>query len=333
MAQQVRRRYQKTIKFSANNKSSEDLSRGMVYRELHVRLRGQPTLTAVNNTQGNTGRGDEWGVVKKIEVVANNTETLWSIDGNALWWLNYFMFGARPRVTPTLGDAATANPTFDSVLILPFWMPQAIRPIDTALDARKLSDLKVEITWGTFTDVNSAATAWTTEPSLEVHSLESFNLATESQFSSWRVYAIEKEISATNSKFQVQLPVGPMYRGFLMNFTDAGSDDADVLNNFKFISGTTTYADVKEEVLRQVQSIRYNNQRSFTGQVYDDDRISTKNSVDGWYFYDHVTDGFLSESVDSLGFSELELELDVTVGGGATKAIIYPFQVLPVRGR
>lgn len=332
MAQQVRRRPQKTITFQANAKADPvELSRGMMYRELHLRLIGQPTVTGVNNSSANTQRGDEWGILKRLDIIANNVDTIFSIDGNALWWLNHMLYGARPKVTVTLGDGATADPTFDSILILPFWMPQSIRPIDTMLDARRLAELSVEATWGTFTDINSAATAFTTDPTIEVKSLEAFNLPDDVAFSTFRLWKIEKEITATNSRFEIDLPVGNMFRGFLMNFTDAGADDSAVLNNFKWVSGTTVFADVDHQSLQQVQRMRYNQQRSFTGQLYDDDRIGDNNDIDGWYLYDHVTDGFNSEALDTLGFSEHKLELDVTVGGGTTKAIIYPLEIVPVR--
>lgn len=332
MAQQVRKRYQKTLQFNSNNKESAELSRGMVYRELYLRLKGAPTLTALNNTQAKTKRGDEWGVVKKIELIANETDVIRSISGNALWWLNMFLYGAKPKVTVLLGDAATANVSFDSTLILPLWSPQSLRPIDTALDARTLSSLKVEVTWGTFTDINGDATAWTTNPTLAVHSLESYNVS--GPFSQQRVFTIEQTVSATNQQFQVDLPVGPVYRAFMLNFTDADVDSAAILNNFKLVSGSTVFADQPAAVLWETQQLRTNVQRSFPGGatgVYDQDRRSTSALRTGWYYYDHVTDGFLSEGIDTLGFSEMTMELDVTVGGGTTKALIYPIQVWPIR--
>lgn len=330
MAQQIRRRPQKTLAYESNGKDTEDLSRGMIYRELHLRLEGQLTVAALNNTAAKTKRGDEWAVVKRIDIIANNTDVVKSISGTALWWFNFFMYGVRPKVTAAIADGATADPAFDSTLILPFWMPRSTRPIDTALDARELSDLKAEVTWGTHTDINGDATGFTVEPTLEIHSLESFNVT--GPFSQWRVYEIQKDISATNPNFQIQLPVGPLYRGFMLNFTDAGVDDVAILNNFKWKSGTTVFADIPGEVLRESNNIRMGLAREFAPSAYVADRRGSDNLRGAWYFYDHVTDGFLTEGIDSLGFSELELELDVTVGAGATKCFVYPLAIIPVRG-
>lgn len=335
MPQQVRFRKQaQTIEYSTNNKVAVGLGRGMVYREIYLRLKGAPTLAAAANTAANTQRGDEWGVIKKIELVANGTDVIKSLDGNALWWLDYFGYGVAPKITAGLGDAATVNPAFDSVLVLPLWLFRSVRPMDTALDARDLSSLELAITWGSFTDINSAATAWTTNPTVEVYSLESFNVS--GPFTNWRVFAIEKEITATNPRFQIQLPVGKMFRGFMLNTTDAGVDVATILNNFKLISGSTVFTDlsVGADVLPQINLLRNGISRGWdaTGGVFDKLRRGTPNSLGGWYFYDHVTDGMLTEAIDTLGFSEFIIEADVKVGAGSTKIIVYPMELVPVRG-
>lgn len=331
MAQQVRRRKHTSVEFSANNKVSKDLKRGMVIRHLMLRLTGRPTLTNANNTAANTQRGSGWGVVKRIDIVANGSDVIRSISGEALWWYNYLMTGNRPPITSTIGDATTANPTIDMALILPFWMPNALRSMDTALDTRQLSDLKIEVTWGTYTDVNSAATAWTSNPTLEVYALESFNVA--GPFSQTRFYTIEKTITASNSNEQIKLPVGPMYRGFMIHTTDAGVDDGDIINNIQLKSGTTVFQDIEYSIARDEMVITQKLLRDVDGG-YGTIKYqpSTSSDLNGWYWLELVTDGYMSEAIDTLGFSEFELELDVTIGGGATKIEVFPLQVIPVRG-
>ena len=125
MSQQVRKRFLKTIQYQSNGKWPESLSRGMVYRELYLRLKGTVTVAAASNTAANVKRGDEWGVVKKIEISANNTDVLRSFSGNDLWWINRFFYGSNPKVSPSLLDTGVANPVFDSVLVMPFWMPNS----------------------------------------------------------------------------------------------------------------------------------------------------------------------------------------------------------------
>jgi len=334
MSQQVRRRKEGSVSYSANNQESEDLGRGVVYRELALRLTGQPTIAATKNTTAKTKRGDEWSVIRRIRLMSNGTDVIKSISGDRLWWLNYFMMG-RPKVTPAIGDGSTANPSFDSVLVLPLWMPGGVKPIDTALDSRELSSLEVEIEWGDETSINGDATGWTTEPKVEIFTLESFNVS--GPFSQWRVFEIEKEITADNPEFEIELPVGKMYRGFLIETTDGGQDQGDILNNFKMVSGSTVFADVhaQDDVLQQWERIRGN-----THPAYDDGagaindlRRSDNSQAEGLYYYDHVTDGYMTESIDTLGFSEFKLSCDVSVGTGTTKITVVPLQIIPIRGR
>ena len=337
-SQDVRRRFQKIVPFQSNGQRTEDLGRGMVYRDLILRLRGAPTCLAANNTIANTERGDAWGVVKNIEILVNNNQVIRSLSGNQLWWLNYVMYGEAPEIQYNIGDGATANPVLDSVLVLPFWMFRSIRPMDTALDSRVLSDLKIRITWGTYTDISAGATAWTTEPYVEVHSLES--AMTPGPFSLQTIYSIEKTISATDSKFQVFLPVNDVYRGFLLNTTDAGVDSASILNNVKIKSGLTVFYDAPIKVIQQYDmgikaGIGYPGSLPATAaSTYFTTAQRSADSLRGaWTYIDLVTDGFLTEAIDTLGFSEFFLELDVTVGVGATKLYVLPIQVTPVRGK
>lgn len=331
MSQQVRKRFQKTIQYQSNGKWPESLSRGMVYRELYLRLRGTVTVAKAANVVANIKKGEEWGVVKKIELIANNTDVLRSFTGNELWWFNRFYYGAMPRVTPGLVDTGTDNPAFDSVLVMPFWMPNSLRPIDTALDSRVLSDLRLEITWGTHTDINSAASGFTVNPTVDVLSLESFNVT--GPFSQSRLYTIQQDIAATNPQLQIQLPVGPMYRGFFFNMDNAGADDPALLTNVKILSGTTVFADQPAPVIQQSQEIRTDIQREFSGTAYVEPRPgSTTNKQNAWWFYDHVTDGYNSEAIDTLGFSEFTLELAVTKGAGVTTLKVFPLVLIPVRG-
>jgi hypothetical protein len=67
--------------------------------------------------------------------------------------------------------------------------------------------------------------------------------------------------------------------------------------------------------------------------IYNKLQRSDSSNQAGWYFVDLVTDGYLSDAIDTLGFSEFYLELDVAVGAGTTKIDILPIQITPVRGK
>lgn len=340
MGQSVRRRRHGLIEYQANATDTLRLSRGMILRALYLNFSGQ--LDDPNNANATLGRGDEWAVVRRIRVIANGTDVLVDMDGNALWWQNFFLYGTKPLVSPLMG-AAGADPTFESHLILPFWMPRSVRPIDTALDTRILSDLVIEVTWGSHLNVQSTATGWITDPTIEVHALESFGLPRNTRFAQWRRWRISQEITATNQRFEVDLPVGNVYRGFLINTTDddgaaAATDSTidvnDILNRIAVRSGNVEFHAMDAHVFQHIGWMEYGIDRDWDDNlsVYDPLRMGPDNSVLGWYVIDHVTDGYLTEGIDTAGFSEFKLELDVTAGAGTVMLNVYPQLVVPVRG-
>lgn len=326
MPQEVRKRKQKVVQYNAGNVVSEDLGRGMIYRELYCRLQGEITFgSGGDNSSSNVQRGDEWNIIKSLKLVANHTDVLKHIRGADLWILNYLWFGKQPEVTSTLGDGSTTTVTFDSTLVIPLWMPRSAKPIDAALDARELSGLTLEVEWNSGpTSISSGANStWNTQPTLYVYSMESFGIS--GPFSQWRLYPIEKEITSDNPEFQVNLPVNDMFRGFTFYALDGGAMSPDVINNVKLRSGTTIYEDLQADILNEIFPLRNGCDKNPAMQA---DAFNN----DAMYRLDHVTDGYMTEAIDTMGFSEFTLEFDVTKGAGTTKLIIYPDQIIPVRG-
>lgn len=321
-----RQRTQTTIPFSTGNREPKQLNRGMQYRMLKLRLKCAPILLAADNTAAKTLRGDEWAVVKKIEIIANGTDVVKSITGTELRIMNAIWNSTMPNVSPLLADGATANVACDSTLLLPFMMPRAIKPIDTLLDSSVMSNLEIAVTWGTYTDINASATGWVTNPTLEVNSDESFGQE-GSAFSNWRLFAIKEDITATNPQLQINLPVNAVYRGFTLIMLDGGVESAAILNNFRWKSGTNVFADATAGVLNAEWTDKIGLDRYRADNTFK----SVQSVLGGIYHYDHIDDGYLSEAIDTLGYSEHHLELDVTVGAGTTQLIVIPWQIIPVR--
>lgn len=324
MPQEVRKRKQKVLSFSGGNVITEELGRGMIYREIYLRLKGSITFDAAgDNTTAAAQRGDIWNVIRSLKLVANHTDVIKHIRGADLWILNYLWFGKQPEVVETLGDESSTTVSFDNTLILPLWMPRSAKPIDTALDARELSGLTLEVEWANdYSAISSGATGWGSEPTLYAFSMESFGIS--GPFSQWRLYPIEKEIVADNPEFQVPLSVNDMYRGITILALDGGALASDIVNNVKLRSGSTIYEDLNSHILNEVFPLR--NSCDKNPQMRSDDYDPT-----GFYRMDHVTDGYMTEAIDTLGFSEFTLEFDVNVGSGTTKLVIYPDQIIPVR--
>jgi hypothetical protein len=345
MPQSPRSIFEDVVEYVANGIQTIKLKRGLVLRELYLNLSGQLTLAAASNTEAATLKGDEWAVVRRIRLIANGTDVLWDVTADDLWWINYYLFGVPPLVTPDIGISTQANPVFGpygsavaataqaSMLVLPLWMPRSRRPIDTALDTRLLSDLQLEITWGSHLSINAAATGFTAAPRIEVRSSSVFGLPENSRFASWRIFRIENTITSASPMFRVELPVQRMYRGFWLNTTDAGADVRTIINEIRLKSGPNQFQHFKGHELQAVTRLRQGIVRDFDpgAEGFDPLRRSVQSDFRGWYYMDLVLDGMLTEAIDTLGFVEFELEMDLNVGAGATKLIVIPSTIIPVR--
>lgn len=294
------------------------LSRAGNLREIYLRLTGAPTLTLGNNTVANTGIGDEWSVVQRIDVIANNNDVLFSMSGNDLFWYNFFAYGTVPRITPTIGDAATANPSFDSVLIIPFWSPNSARPMDTVLRTTSLSDLRVEVTWGNFTDVNSAATAWTANPIIQITGYYD-----DSPFLPPFLKKLTKTVAvppAAQTDYRIDLPViAGGYRRLIFNSVAAGSDSSTIITNLQLVSGSTIFSDFDNQTIQQALNMRAElwtdiDSTSAVPQVaYQRQfRRNTKSNFRAWYFHECCPDGYLSEAINTSGLPEFFARLNVS---------------------
>lgn len=341
MGQQVRYRKQQSLTINTfGQKLVAQLGRGMQYRELILRLSGSFTYAAAGNNVGTTlGRGDEWSAIARIDIVANGADVIRSISGTQLKWINRLMYGTLPRLSTALGDNTIISPTFDSTLTIPFWMFQSIRPVDTLLDSSKLADLRIEVTVNTSANINNANGPTVIAATLDVFSLESFGL--QGDFSDTRIYTIQDTVAAANTARQILLPVTALYRGFFINVANGASETAtdqpNLLTNVKIQSGTQVFRDIAGRVLKDWQRQRVGFpqelvQTTAAAAAVNGNKLAASKSTlvdeDAWYWLDLCQDGYLTEGIDTVGYSELVMELNLS---GAATVTVLPVQVFPIR--
>ncbi len=342
MGQQVRQRRQGTINVSAfGAKYTQTLSRGYWLREIVLKWSGSLTAAAGANAAATLGKGDEWSLLSRIDLVANGTDVIRSFSGLGLRMLNRFLYGQLPRLSTAVGDG-NANPTFLSYLIIPVWMPMSVKPMDTALDTRKLSDLRLEVTIAPASDYNSAASPTVIAASLDVNTIESFGV--DGDVSDCKIYTLQSNLlAATGNNQQISLPVTCLYRGVLVNFATGGGvtyadQAADKITRVAFKSGTTVFRDYDWATVREWQNMRTNHWKqliatggaaTITGGQTNTSK-STLHNEDAWAFLDFVQDGYLGEGIDALGLSEFYMEVD-TSGATTPYATIIPIQIFPRR--
>ncbi len=307
------------------------LTKGMVYRQLSLELTGAPTLTAANNTQANTQMGDEWGVLTNLQIQANGSDIFRNFTGDDLFWMNWFWYTQSPAITSTLGDGATANPAFDSTLLFPFWYPQSYHPFDTIINSARFSDFQLLATFGSFTAINSAATAWTTNPQINVNSHEQLLPADPNQAP--QLNWVQKKLSnipgGANGAYRVLLDAGVNYSRFLINVknstgtADAGSATfatalTGLISNVKVVGGGgRVYED--RSVAEAFQECRVRK-----GLLQSVSRRSNSSSSNAWFELDLCPDGRLKEAMPNPADAYLEFNVVANCQINVFPSIIFP---------
>lgn len=308
------------------------LTKTLVYRQLQLELTGAPTLTGANNTAANTALGDEWGVLTNLQIQANGSDVFRNFTGDDLFWLNWFWYRQSPATTATIGDGATANPAFDSTLIIPFWYPGAFHPFDTLLNSGRFNDLQILATFGDWTSINSAATAWTTNPSIAITTHEQLMPADpeDAPKLNWVVKKLSNIPGGANNAYRVLLDAGVNYTRFLVNIkksdgtADAGSTTYNttpqsLVTNIKVVgAGGRVYEDRNFLELQQECRLRKAMLQSIT-------RRGQASNSGAWLEIDLCPDGRLKEAMPNPNDAYLEFNV-----AGNCQINVFPSIIFPI---
>ena len=300
---------------SAGSVSTLQLPRNFNYRSLICRLAGSVIVS------GGSGAGaphvyGAYRAISKIEVIANGRDTIISVAPEQLQILNTIDYGTVPVFLNPTNDAA-ATYSFNCSFIVPFEVRRSIRPIDTLLPSAGLSTLDLKVTWGAgadmFTgsvDFTSAAIQVTT--TLSVQSFEELG-ALPGAVSVSKMYTMTRALAAAaNSNYQVQISVGNLYRGFLVQTNIAGVMSDAIIDGFSLESGT--------EVFQKWLS---------NDEVLDYNKLSfgLETRLIGSHYLDFLdSDGFMSEILDTRGMSGLDLILNLAATAG--NLVIVPNEII-----
>jgi hypothetical protein len=242
-----------TLPYVANSRQSVHLIRGGQKRDLALVVTGQPTITAANNTPANTLAGDELAFLRELKIYGNDGVPLKICNGLDLPFLTWMETGVWPQPAYQLGDGLTANPSFKTVIPLFFNSSRCFKPHDSSLDSGSYSDLVFELNLGPHTDINAAATGWTTLPTFELISHE--QRPTDHPWLRKRHYKLTQVVAGAGN-YRFQLDQGPTYRRFLVNTTVAGVDTPSCFSNVKLSSGGRVKLDVSDTYLQQMPRFR-----------------------------------------------------------------------------
>lgn len=301
------------INFTQENQTlSLDLPRKNFYRQLFLRLTvvdnittlGAPVLFANTPSQ----------FLKRIEVIADGKDTIKSINARALLFKNFFNFSTYPRRTvPT--PAAGLN-TWTLTLLLPFTVPRSIREADCLLDSGKLSTFELRLTGGQCSDLYSTApTARAfSSASVEVILHEAIKLDTKPVNPSvYKELSLQRQLTATATEFQLLLPVGNLYRGFMIEAIADNVPVNTIIQEIQIRSGTQVY-----------YKAPWNNVREMNALLNNMETVA----FDGYAYVEFCPEGRLVDALDSSKLSMLECVLNATLVGTTDFISVYPEEII-----
>jgi hypothetical protein len=306
------------VDYAANQLKTRELPRDNAYRALYLRLSGTYTTSATAPVTRHSFT--PYTLIKRLEIVANGKKTIKSIPFWKVYLENTYDYGAAPYCAD-VGEATSTAYAFVAEGFLHFGMPRSRRPIDTLLDARGLETLTMKVTWGSETDlhttINAAALSAT---KLEISTHEYTNLPGDFKSGILVENHIEHEITATKSNELEKLPVDTIYRRLWL-ITMVGDvltvyGTNAVLNKLTVKSGTLVFQQLPAEDFRRRARVNYNLEK------YTD--MTDGSFREGVYPVDFITDGQITEAINTVGMSSFNLEMDVTKQTGTNIIHILP---------
>jgi hypothetical protein len=244
---------------------------------------------------------------------------------------NFFLYGNKPPATiPTLG---TGDNWFYGTVHVPFAMPHSARPIDSLLDSSLLSTFELRITWSALTDIFSTApttiNTWTAQANVTLTSCINLGQGPLA-LNVYKESYLEIPVTATSSNLIQNLPVGNLYRGFLIESEDnsevsdvAAGTSTKLINKVTIQSGTTVYW---SQLWDQIQARNK--------MLLDMESCGTVSAVvggafAGYGYVDFCPEGRLVDALDTSKLSLLQMVFDVTYTATHTTFIrVYPDELI-----
>lgn len=319
-----KRRVDSQAYISSGSQSFIRLPRNYNYRSLFCRISGSVIVT------GGTGAGAPhtlaaYKAISRLEIVVDGRDTILSCDPAALAIMNAIDYGTFPNFSNPSNDTA-ATYSFNGSFIIDFQMKRGKFATDTLFPATGLTSFDLVVTWGAGSDMFTGSVDFTsaviqTTTTLSVTSFEEIGDPTKVVGGLKKVFKQAKDIPATTSNFQVDLPQGNLIPQILLYTTlSTNVESAAILNKVSYQSGTEVYQKWEDD----------NEMIDYAKLAYSLESTST--TWVGWYILDHMdSDGLMSEVLDTLGVSGLQLVADVTKGSGVNTLTTYPTEIIVPR--
>jgi len=331
-----------SIVFAENQTRTLPLPRNYAYRSIQLLLVANLTRTTTASTSAELPKDSPPAqLIKNIMIRANGRDVIKNYDMETLHRMNEIRWGVRPYIYShgwAGGDNASEQ-TLEVHAQIDLAMWRAIRPIDTLLNSAGLATLELIITWGTGMDTMSdgwqaedGAQVTVNSATLYVAAIESVGVPAGTRFMVNKEYMIRSQVNAESANHQIDLPVGNLYRSFILKTHSDGENTDDILPLPKMITvqaGTEVFKQRIGHFLQADNRLETENQvpeRIGSGAALD--HALQELTLEGYYLLEFVKDGRLTECLDTSQLSNLKLTLDVEKVGANNFIDVYPCELI-----
>lgn len=341
----LHRRYLGALTYQANGFETLRLPRNYAYSAIEMLLIAD--IDRVVGVSAGTCRDSAPAqLVKMAEVVVNGKNTIKRLDLEFLHRRNQKMHGVRPYIYAhnLLGYAALDDDISKVYGRFDFELPRNgpwARQVDSLLDARPLSSLDLNITWGApddiMDDAYDPAAGGITVNSAKLHiwTLERV-AAPVMNYATWKEFKLLSQTVPGAGVLTIDVPVNATYESITIK-THADNDQVDTIipfglanvNLIELYSGSEKFLSLPAGCLHASNRV--------DAQIEVPERIGSGAALnhaaqelllEGYYALDFVQDGMLSEMLDTTRLGDLKLGLDCAVPGTQNVVDVYCSEII-----
>lgn len=290
----MRQRKLDRIEYTANSIQTLDIPREHWDKKILLQLVGQCETESATPTKSPY---NPFEIIKRIEIIANGSQTIKSYSGKMLYLQNVFEHGCIPSRIQSPSLASQEDKAFGGALML--YLDKDKDYIETLLPTHVLSSLQLKITWGTEIDIQTDVTDGLTIDNLYIYPLVTEELnkgQSTSKIGVLKETELVKNLEASGW-VEVDMPVGNVYNQIALLTRNNSLPSNTIISDYEII----------KDGLEVIRSLRFDQSRS---EDLIDYALESTNQPTGYTVVDFDLGG--SAPINTKGWSSLKLRLNVS---------------------
>lgn len=279
----------------------------LILRDIFLTLSFQVAFGTTAPVATDIQPGDEWGLINSIQLLLNSGKVRYSITGEQLVMLNWYLNNYIRNIPPALKTlpAASTTGTFTSTVVLPIKIPSFARPLDFSLNSNFLSSIELVVNTGNvgsvFATAGASIVAGSATLTVDTHEAMARNTSTTPIFNYIEIATNQTILPGSTSKFDLMLPVNRIYPRVYLN---TKNPVANAAGNYVDLVSLTELA-IKQGGFEPIDATpateyyAYLYDHGINGQVFP--FVNTYFNPLAWIPFDFVRDGYVTEALNVLG--------------------------------